>query len=243
VAQLVFLHGAGDTAAVWERQTPHFSPTHDILLAELPGRGARLAEPPVEGIAQAADDVLAQIQRRGFDRPVLVGHSMGGAVVLTAALARLSLPRALVLVSSGARLRMHPSFLEASRQQAERLPPRARTGPLIPFAWLLAPGASPETRAWLQAHGGQATAGATDADFRATNLFDATQRLGELTQRVLVIAGQQDRMTPPTYQMALAEGLPHAELVLVDGAGHYVQAEQADAFNAALEAFLDKLVG
>ena len=41
---IVLIHGAGDSAAVWERQTEHFSKLHRVLAVDLPGHGARLSE-------------------------------------------------------------------------------------------------------------------------------------------------------------------------------------------------------
>lgn len=64
------------------------------------------------------------------------------------------------------------------------------------------------------------------------------ERVSSIGLPTLVLAGEDDTMTPPKYQRFLAERLPRAELVLLPRAGHYPQVEQAAAFNVALERFL-----
>ncbi len=56
---------------------------------------------------------------------------MGGAVVLQLTLNRPDIPGALVLVATGARLRMRPDFLETAHQRAETMPGNQAVGPTI----------------------------------------------------------------------------------------------------------------
>lgn len=237
MADLVFLHGAGDSAAAWERQVKYFGGRHRVLALDLPGHGERRGEAALGDHDQNADEVTRQVRDNGMAEPILIGHSMGGGIALTVALRHPELPRGLVLVASGARLRMHPDFVEAARRRAAEAPDALAEG-AIPLEKVVSPGASAETRAWLQARAGRATAAATYADFVATDGFDVMERLAEIGHPVLVLAGEDDQMTPPKYQHFLAERLPNARLVLLPDAGHYPQVEQAEAFNRELERFL-----
>ena len=100
---------------------------------------------------------------------------------------------------------------------------------------------SDETRAWLGERDGESTARAAYADFQATDRFDLREWLPEIILPTLVIAGEDDTMTPPKYQQFLADRLPNARLVLLPDAGHYVHVEQEATFNAELERFLAEL--
>ena len=64
-------------------------------------------------------------------------------------------------------------------------------------------------------------------DFLACNEFDETTRLSQIYQPVLVLTGEDDKMTPPRYAQFLADKLPHAELKIVPDAGHMLMLERA----------------
>lgn len=241
VAELVFLHGAADSSAVWGLQEEHFGGAHRLLALDLPGHGQRLSEQSHDSLDLNADEVVREIRAQAFHSPVVVGHSMGGAVALTIALEHPALVRALVLVASGARLRMPAGLIEAARQ-------RAATGPLmkvvdrvIPLEDVVSAHASPEGPAWLRQRFGQSTSQAAYADFVATDHFDLMDRLNAIPHPTLIVGGEDDRWTPPKFQHYLAERLPHGRLVMFPNTGHYPFVEQPTAFNSELERFLMEL--
>ena len=250
MAEIVFVHGAGDSAAIWEHQLGALGKQHRALALDLPGHGARLAEVSHAEHAANAAELARALEDAGMEHPVLVGHSMGGAVVLTYLLGSEtrgagSIPQGavhgLVLVATGARLRMHPGFLQAARERAETAPTAPLSEPVVPVERCLGPTADPEVRAWLRAHGGQATAQAVYADFQANDAFDVMNRLGEILVPTLVIGGAEDTMAPPKFVQYLADNIPGARLVLLPGVGHYPMAEQPAAFNRALSEFVVSL--
>ena len=242
MAELVFLHGAADSASVWEHQLAYFSDRgHRLLGVDLPGHGARLTEQAYDRIEQSAQAVVRLIRAKQLTAPVLVGHSMGGGIALTIALTEPSVPRALVLAGSGARLRMRPEQLEEARLRADSTPPGVRIARVIPLDQVLSPNASAETQEWLRQRFGQATAQATYGDFLATHHTDLLERVQEVQLPVLVIGGEDDRWTPPRFQHYLAEHLPNARLIMLPETGHYPFVERPDRFNAEVEQFLEGL--
>src|SRR5579884_1781304 len=112
MAEIVFIHGAADSGAVWERQVEHFGPEHDVLALDLPGHGARLGETALESVASMAEEALRAARARGMTHPVLVGHSMGGATAMQAALEAPAVPAAIVLAGTGAKLRIRSELIE-----------------------------------------------------------------------------------------------------------------------------------
>jgi pimeloyl-ACP methyl ester carboxylesterase len=70
MASIVFIHGAADSGEVWEKQVESLVPRHDVLALDLPGRGARLSEAPLETVASMAQEALRAAQSRGMARPV-----------------------------------------------------------------------------------------------------------------------------------------------------------------------------
>ncbi|MGZ4334685.1 MAG: alpha/beta fold hydrolase [Gaiellaceae bacterium] len=68
--------------------------------------------------------------------------------------------------------------------------------------------------------------------------FDLRPELGRIDAETLVITGRDDFICGPAAARVLADGIPGAELVIVEGAGHMLHLEQPDAFSSAVEAFL-----
>jgi pimeloyl-ACP methyl ester carboxylesterase len=77
---LLFVHGWTCAATQWHAQIDEFSKRHRVVAVDLRGHGE--SDKPDEDytIAQFADDVLWEMGELGLDRPVYVGHSMGGVI-------------------------------------------------------------------------------------------------------------------------------------------------------------------
>ncbi|HEX7096309.1 MAG TPA: alpha/beta fold hydrolase [Acidimicrobiales bacterium] len=78
-APFVLVHGGYHGAWCWQFLTPLL--TRPALAVDLPGRGSKPADLDQVGIEMSADSVVADIDAAGFDRVVLVGHSLGGATL------------------------------------------------------------------------------------------------------------------------------------------------------------------
>ncbi len=167
---------------------------------------------------------------------------MGGAVILRLALDHPEVPGALVLVATGARMRMRPDFLETARRRAETMPAHQAVGATVHVEDAVSPACPDQTRQWIQEHTGRATAQAVHADFLANDRFDVMNELSRINPPALVIGGGDDKLTPPKFLTYLGEHIPGAWLELIPQAGHYVFVEQAEAFNGALSRFLAGLV-
>ncbi len=78
-------------------------------------------------------------------------------------------------------------------------------------------------------------------DLLACDRFDAMDRVQEIRVPTLIICGAEDDMTPPRYADYLADGIPGAQKSIIPQATHFVQLQQPQAVNAALEQFLATL--
>src|SRR5512133_3755617 len=109
---LVLVHGAGAASDDWPPELRAL-PGRRVLAVDLPGHGA--APGPAPGsVAAFASAVEALLDAHGIASAVIAGHSMGGAIALTLALERPARVAGLVLVSTGARLRVAPEALAFS---------------------------------------------------------------------------------------------------------------------------------
>lgn len=229
---LVLIHGAGGTRLHWPPKVRRLKGwTVDAL--DLPGHGNSPGpgQSMISGYCQA---VATWMDALGLPPVVAVGHSMGGAIALTLALNEPERVAGLVLVGSGARLRVLPMLLEATRTGGAAA--AALTG--LTSSWYSAR-SSPRLRE-LVARSLQTTDTAVlHGDFLACDTFDVMDRLGTIDRPALVVVGEDDQMTPVKYARYMADHLARARLEVVPGAGHMVMLEQPAAMEKVLSGWLE----
>src|SRR5512134_3037148 len=82
---LVFVHGwTGDTR-FWDAQMKHFAPWRQVVAVDLAGHGASGKDRREWSVPAFGQDVRAVVEKLGLGRVVLLGHSMGGSVIVEAA--------------------------------------------------------------------------------------------------------------------------------------------------------------
>jgi len=224
-AALVFIHGAGGSHQVWLYQVRGLPQVGSYAL-DLPGHGQSTGQGR-DSIAAYAEWLLAFLDAAGLERATLVGHSMGGAIALDAALRCPERVAGLGLVATGARLRAAPAVLEGLRQDP------AATVRLI-IEWCFGSQAPREMIRLGEQQMAATPPGVLTSDFAACNAFDVTGRLREITAPTVVVCGTEDRMTPPKYAAYLRDNIPGAALHLVEGGGHMVMLEKPEEVTAIL---------
>lgn len=243
---VAFVHGAGGNHTHWLPQIAHLRslPGWSVVAFDLPGHGrsggeARASIPEYAGVifralgAMVASGGAAPCGGASGGRPVVVaGHSMGGAIALEMALIYPGFLAGLILVGTGARLRVLPAALEKmSRGERDETLLRLAYGPEAP------PGLLERGRAEYQA----VPVEVLYRDYSACDRFDRMQEVGALQLPTLVMVGAEDALTPPKYARYLAERL-QGKLCVVPGCGHMVMLEKPTPVNEALTEFLTSLV-
>src|SRR5512136_369470 len=104
---ILFVHGAGGGQYTWSYQKGFFEKRFNPIIIELPGHGAAGGDGEEE-IGRYAEHVYSFVKALGLSKIFLVGHSMGGAIVQTLALTHSEVIKGIVLVGTGARLRVIP---------------------------------------------------------------------------------------------------------------------------------------
>jgi len=235
VPPLVLVHGAGGTHLHWPPRLRRLKQV-DVYGLDLPGHGHSNGNGR-ESISSYADCVANWAEAARVHRFVLAGHSMGGAIAIDFALRHADLLAGLVLVGSGARLRVHPGILSGV------LDDFASTAKQI-TEWAIGPMASEKQRSLYLRALLDVDPAVLLADFTACNGFDmladspAEDRLAQIAVPTLVVCGAEDRLTPPKYSRYLQERIDGAELLLVPEAGHMVMLEQPQAVTRAIREFV-----
>ena len=233
---LVLIHGAGAEHRFWPTELRQMA-SQRVLAPDLPGHGESRG-PVAASIEASATRVREWLGELETTAAVLVGHSMGSAISMELALRWPEQVAGLVLVGSGARLPVNPWLLEASADPAQLPEVVERI-----TRWSFARHAPLELTSWVTDRTMAAGPGVLHRDLAACNAFEAEARLPQLRLPVLVLCGQEDRMTPPPASVALAEAIAQAELAFVPDAGHYVMLEQPAAVEQRLSAWLDHWFG
>lgn len=230
-SSLVLLHGASGHSATWAPLLPWLGWTA-LSTPDLPGRGAEPG-PPRDTVAGLADWLAARLAAEARPAPVVLGHSLGGAVALQLALDHPEAVGALVLVSSASRLRVHPLILEAVRASTPAAPYRLDAA--------FGPGASQAVKdAYAQASAATPPEAAL-ADWLACDAFDVRARLSEVRIPTLLVHGSEDALTPARFQALLADALPNAQRIELPGVGHMLPWEAPEALAATVRAWVEAL--
>lgn len=230
--RVLFIHGAGGNALLWGRVL-NCLPDADCLALDLPAHG-RSSGGPSSDLSTYTSAVLELVQALELRSLVIAGHSMGGAIALAVALHDPGRVRALILISTTARLLVSPALLE----QLAADPAAARQ-------WIVETGYGPQTLAQTRRLGIQQLAQVAPevlrGDFLACSNVDLRPRLPEIACPALVLCGSEDRLVSLKYARALQEGLPQARFQLIPAAGHMLPLEAPEAVAEAISAFLAAL--
>ena len=231
---VVFVHGSGATQELWSGQR-ELTSRYPVVTLDLSGHGESTDIDATAGYATLSayvDDVLAVLDATGSS--VLVGNSLGGAVVMTALLEREPPVEAAVLTGTGGRLGVLDDLLEWLQTDFERAvdflhgPDRLFHDP--------DPTVRDRSIATMRACGREVTY----RDFLTCHRFDVRDRLGEITVPTLVVYGEHDQLTPPWFHEYLADELANATLAEIEDAAHLAMVERRQVFNEALATFLDE---
>jgi pimeloyl-ACP methyl ester carboxylesterase len=230
---IVFVHGWACDRSYFAPQVEHFGSSHSVVAVDLRGHGESDRPEPGPGvysIEEFASDVLAVAADAGFDRPIVIGHSLGGVVTLACA-SRPGAVRAAVMVDP-APIVNEPikAFLAQAAESAESdddasyragfvgsmfLPSDVvRRDEIINGMTLLPP----------------AIAGAA---LRGIAEFDGARALSAVDVPLLSIGAAMPTNSPEEFRASC----PAMMIGQTVGAGHFNQLEAPDQVNAMIERF------
>ncbi len=228
----VFVHGAGGNNLLWRRTLEGLSGSARAFAVNLPGH------PQGEIICHTIDDyseaLHTYLQEGGLVRPVVCGHSMGGAVAMRLAISHPDAVGGLILVSTGARLGVSTEILEGLRDG----PMRAIENVITPWSFnSIDLGLAREARAALSISNLPVFLN----DYLACEGFDVRNDLPRISAPTLVVCGDKDRMTPPKWSHYLGSNIPGAELIFIKDSGHMIPLERPDSLAGVVQSFLTRI--
>ncbi len=227
--KLVMVHGAGASSLSFYYQLRHFRNSKAI---DLPGHPNGK---PCDSIDRYVDWVRGFNTARRYKDVVLCGHSMGGAIALQYALRYPEELKAVILIGTGARLKVDSKFIkeceEAADDNSEWLESRKEmykdveddiNQVLIRRAMEIGPQVELN-------------------DLRAWDDFDVMDKVHDVRLPTHVMCGADDSATPVSFTEYLAQNIPGAQYEIIDGGSHYVQLEKYQRVNDQIERFMSSL--
>jgi pimeloyl-ACP methyl ester carboxylesterase len=243
---LLLLHGYPLNRKMWQPQLEQLVDAANVIAPDLRGHGDSDAPGGAYSMDQLADDAVALLDQLNLTGPAVVGgFSMGGYVAL--AFYRRHPARVAGLILAATKANADSEAARANREIsaalahdkgpaaiAEAMLPKL----LAPHTYLAHPGLVAEVRRMILS---TPVNGIVGDLLGMKDRADSTELLPQNDRPVLVIHGQDDQLIPPSEAEATAARLPHARLVLVPSAGHLLNLEQPETFNAEVRVFLKSI--
>ena len=156
---------------------------------------------------------------------------MGGAIVQTLALTHPEVMKGIVLVTTGARLRVLPLILEGIKNNFEETVQKINQF-----------GYSRKTQSDLISKGisymVQCKPEVLYGDFLACDRFDIMKQVEEINLPTLILCGEDDLLTPLKYSQFLQNRIKGSKLEVLSDAGHMVMMESPQTFNEKIREFI-----
>lgn len=235
---LLLLHAFPLSSEMWGPQVEAFRGRLPVIAPDDPGFGGTPSAAPEGWMDAAADQAAEALKAAGVDRAVVVGLSMGGYVAFSFVRRHPELVAGLVLANT--RSGADPN---AAKETRAALAARLRTEgngfladsppPLLSEG---APSALLEqVQGIIRRQPAEAIAGAA---LGMASRVDSTGDLAGIAVPTLVITSSGDKLIPADATSPMAQQIPGAELLVIEGAGHLSNLEAPNEFNQALEGLI-----
>ena len=231
--ELLFVHGWCCDCTAFRPQFDYFSRTNAVTALDL--RGCGRSDHPEDGytIRELADDLAQFCAVVGIDKPVVLGHSLGGMIGVELAARHPSLPRALVLVEPGP-IAPLPETVKLFSSFAEQL--EGPSGEDVRRLYVQDMGArDEELKSWIVDLMCAAPLPTAAAVIRGVVAWNGVGALGLCVVPTLLLRATFGA-NPDAIRLRAIK--PDLQVGITVGAGHFHQLEVPEQVNAMIERFL-----
>ncbi|MGO9833810.1 MAG: alpha/beta fold hydrolase [Polyangiaceae bacterium] len=241
---VVLWHSLLCDGGMWRGQIEPLSALGRVVSFDGPGHG-KSEQSPSFTLEENADALVDGFRELRIERAVMVGLSWGGMLAMRLALQHPTRVRALALLDTSAeaeepaRALKYRLLIAFSRHLG--MPKGLADTQIVPL--MLSSSArrrEPElaNRLVRAANGFSREGSARAAIAVVVRRTDILGRIAAIRAPTLVMCGTEDRSTEPVHSQRIADQIPGARLVLVEGAGHLSALEQPAKVNESLVPFV-----
>ena len=237
---VLLVHGYGGDRNSWLFLQEPLAARHRVYALDLPGHGTSAKDVGDGSVDLLADAVLGVLDAVGSDRAHLVGHSLGGAVVLAAAARSPGRIASLTLFApAGFGPSINAGYVRGFAAAQTRRELKPIVGQLFADEQLVTRQVVDDLLAYKRLDGVDAALAALaetllDGDEQRIDSAAAVRALGEVVP-VTVVWGSADRIIPAEQASSVAAVAPGAAVRVIDGAGHMPHMERPAEAQAAVE--------
>ena len=227
--KLVFLHGAGNSSLSFYYQLRHFRNSKAI---DLPGHPDGV---PCDSIEGYVEWVRGFVKARRYKDVVLCGHSMGGAIAQMYALRYPEEIKGLILIGTGAKLKVDPDYIDGLRNGADAV------NEWVDSQKGFFSGVEPDLYQLLVQRAAQIGPDVGLNDLLCCDKFDVLSEINRINLPTQIIAGNMDQLTPVRFADYLATSILNSEEYVVQGGDHFLQLQHHKEVNDRIEKFVQRL--
>lgn len=241
---LVLIAGYSCDLSLWNGIREELARDFQLVLFDHRGVGRTEDVKEMFTIETMAEDVVGIIDALRLDRPAVLGHSMGGAVVQVLAhrfrdkIGKTIIAQAVIKLTPVAK-----AALVGNLHLLQDGVPRKRLAEVI-IPWLFSDALvdNPEFCELFirlqEENPNPAKPEGLAKQCAALMQFDSTSWYPQIQTAPLILAGEEDRMCPPKSAEEMASKIPNAKLHVFRGVGHVSPVECPQAFCQAVRSFL-----
>lgn len=233
---LVFVHGWSCSREYWKEQVAHFAKKHKVVTIDLAGHGQSGLSRKDYAIEAFGKDVAAVAEKLNLNRIILVGHSIGGLVVVEAA--RQMPGRVACLVGADEFHDIEKGFTEEDvKGLIAMIEPDFVKGTQSFVRGMFPPGADPELVDWVADRMSSADPKIGINIFKNLSNYDLKGAVGQIEVPLYSISSD-------LWPMNLEGNKKYVKsfkLKIMKGTGHFVMLEDPEKFNRLLQEVIEEL--